>query len=118
MFHRGLDCLHCSEQLSALAKATPEFRALGVEIAAISPQWPTHDEVRAASKRLGIVFPLLADPTLSVFRLHGCHEEQPLHGVFLIDPDGQVRWQSVSEQPETDSQRLLALVRPHVLSRR
>jgi FtsP/CotA-like multicopper oxidase with cupredoxin domain/peroxiredoxin len=118
VFHRGLDCLHCSEQLSALAKATPQFRALGVEIAAISPQWPAQDEVRAASTLLGIGFPLLADPTLSVFRLHGCHENQPLHAVFLIDPDGQVRWQSVSEQPEVDSRRLLALVQPHVLSRR
>jgi len=118
VFHRGLDCLHCSQQLSGLAKATPQFRALGVEIAAISPQWPGEAEVREASKRLGIDFPLLADRALSVFRQYGCYEEMPLHAVFLIDPSGQVRWQSVSEQPETDAHRLFDLVRPHVSPRR
>jgi FtsP/CotA-like multicopper oxidase with cupredoxin domain/peroxiredoxin len=117
VFHRGLDCLHCSEQLSALAKAAPQFSALGVEVAAISPQWPPEAEVRAASKRLGIGFPLLADPTLSVFRDHGCYENEPLHALFLIDVDGQIRWQAVTEQPVTDTRGLLDLVRSHVAAR-
>ncbi len=118
VFHRGMGCLHCSRQLAALAKAAPAFHTLDVEIAAISPQWPDEAEVRKASERLGIGFPLLADPALLVFRRYGCYEEGPLHALFLIDPDGQVRWQSVTEQPETDARRLLGLVRAHLSPRR
>jgi FtsP/CotA-like multicopper oxidase with cupredoxin domain/peroxiredoxin len=114
VFHRGLDCLHCSEQLTVLAKEAAHFRALGVEIAAISPRWPREAEVKSVSKQLGIEFPLLADPTLAAFRSYGCYDQQPLHGLFLLDVSGQVRWQSVSVEAETDVQRLVDLIRSHL----
>jgi peroxiredoxin Q/BCP len=111
VFHRGLDCLHCAEQIKALAQTEPMFRALGVELAAVSPQWPDQAAVRAAREELGIRFPLLADPGHHVFGRFGCQGEPPLHGTFLIDADGLVRWQSVGELPVTDMNRLLDQVR-------
>jgi peroxiredoxin len=116
VFHRGLDCLHCAEQITALARSASRFRALGVELAAVSPRWPDLDALRAARERLGIDFPLLADPNLEVFRRYGCQGDPPFHGAFLIDADGQVRWQSVSDQPEADMDRLVDLARRHLAS--
>lgn len=64
-------------------------------------------------------FPLLADPELAAFRAWHCHDDfeaMPLHGTFLVDADGAVRWQDVSFEPFTqidwllqEARRLLAL---------
>ncbi len=111
ILHRGLDCLHCAEQIAALARTEPAFRALGVEIVAVSPLWPGRAAVRAAREKLGIRFPLLVDPALDVFGRYGCRGELPLHGTFLIDADGMVRWQSVGDRPVSDMNRLLERAR-------
>jgi hypothetical protein len=34
-------------------------------------------------------------------------ENQPLHGTFLIDGEGNVRWQDISYEPFMDHQFLL-----------
>jgi peroxiredoxin len=116
VFNRGLNCLHCSDQLTALAKYEARFGELGVGIAAISPQWPDAAATRSAAKQLGISFPLLADPTLRTFRSYGCcDDEEPMHGVFIIDRSGLVRWQFVSADAETDPERLLSVVRSHLV---
>ena len=64
-------------------------------------------------------FPLLADPGLATFkswRFYDDFEEMPLHGTFLLDAAGRVRWQDISFEPFTEiewllgeSRRLLAL---------
>ena len=62
---------------------------------------------------------MLADPKLEAFKAWRCHddfENMPLHGTFLVDRDGRIRWQDISYEPfvEIDwlleeSRRLLAL---------
>ncbi len=53
---------------------------------------------------------LLANQALDVFRLYRAYddfEDRPLHGTFLIDGKGLVRWQDISHEPFTDAQFLL-----------
>jgi alkyl hydroperoxide reductase subunit AhpC len=62
---------------------------------------------------------LAADPEMSVFRQYRCYddfEKAALHGTFLIDAAGRIRWQDISYQPFMDtafllkeSRRLLAI---------
>ena len=62
--------------------------------------------------------PLVANPELDIFRAYRAYddfEKQPLHGTFLIDTDGMIRWQDISYEPFMDpdfllkeSQRLLS----------
>jgi alkyl hydroperoxide reductase subunit AhpC len=50
------------------------------------------------------------DPKLEIFkeyRVHDDFEEQPLHGTFIIDANGFVRWQDISYQPFMDINFLL-----------
>ena len=61
----------------------------------------------------------LANQALDVFRSYRVYddfEERPLHGTFVIDGKGLVRWQDISYEPFTDAkfvleetQRLLSL---------
>jgi len=41
------------------------------------------------------------------FRAHDDFESQPLHGTFLIDAKGKIRWQDVSYEPFMDVEFLL-----------
>jgi alkyl hydroperoxide reductase subunit AhpC len=67
-------------------------------------------------------FPLAADPELRLFkswRAYDDFEEVPLHGTYLIDGAGRVRWLDISFEPFLDweflldeSVRLLGLPEP------
>ena len=49
--------------------------------------------------------PMLADPKLELFKLYRAYddfESQPLHGTFLIDAQGNVRFQRISADPFLD----------------
>jgi len=53
---------------------------------------------------------LIADPELKVFkefRAFDDFEQQPLHGTFLIDGRGYIRWQDISYEPFMDHEFLL-----------
>lgn len=121
VFYLGFGCLHCIEQLQAIGPRANAFRDQGIEILAIGT-----DSVEDAAESLDALdpserfpFPLLADPKLEAFRAWRCHddfESMPLHGTFLVDGDGLVRWQDISYEPFTEidwllveSKRLLAL---------
>ena len=67
----------------------------------------------------GYPFPVLADAEMEHFRRYRAYddfEDMPLHGTFLVDGQGRVRWQDVSYEPFMEweflleeSQRLLGL---------
>ena len=120
VFYLGFGCLHCVEQLKALAPKAGEFAAAGVDVVAIGNE--SLDKLKEHVAALGdqqLPFPLLADPELAAFRAWHCHDDfeaMPLHGTFLVDADGAVRWQDVSFEPFTqidwllqEARRLLAL---------
>jgi len=106
IFYLGYGCLHCAEQLHAFAPKMDAFKEAGLEVIAISS-----DDLEGLKKSLEnydggpLPIPLVADPKLDAFRAYRAmddFEEIPLHGTFLIDSQGLVRWQDTSYEPFMD----------------
>jgi peroxiredoxin len=113
IFYLGYGCLHCVEQLAAFEPAAADFRNAGVSIVAVSTDAPEGLEKSYSALKLpgGYPFPLVSDEQLSVFKAYRAYddfEKKPLHGTFLIDGEGLVRWQDVSHDPFKDTKFLLA----------
>jgi peroxiredoxin len=106
LFFLGGKCAHCMQQLQAFAKEVEALGKLDTDVIAVS----TDDA--EATRRLkdnaeGVKFPmpLLTDPKLDVFRRYRAYDDfegQPLHGTFLVDAAGNVRYQRVSSDPFLD----------------
>ena len=113
VFYLGFGCLHCVEQLQAIAPKMDAFREAGLEIVAISSESkPELAQALTAYKKGGdsIPFPLVADPKLATFRAYRAYddfEKAPLHGTFLVDASGDVRWQDIGHEPFTEIDFLL-----------
>lgn len=105
IFYLGYGCLHCAEQLQAFAPKTDEFAEAGLSLIAIST-----DEQAALQKSIDdygsdFPFPLVSDAKFEIFqnyRAFDDFEQQPLHGTFLIDSEGLVRWQDTGYEPFMD----------------
>ena len=120
IFFLGHGCLHCAQQLHAFAPLKDKFLAAGFDILAVSS-----DDEEGLKKSIEnytggpLPLPLAADPSLETFKAYRCYddfEKQPLHGTFVIDAAGRVRWQDISFEPFmdpnfvlTEAQRLLAI---------
>ncbi|MGZ8901369.1 MAG: redoxin domain-containing protein, partial [Limisphaerales bacterium] len=121
LFYLGHGCMQCIEQLNTFAPRVKEFDSAGISIVAVST-----DSVEGLRKTLaksatanGFPFPIVSDEPLATFKAYRAYddfENMPLHGAFLIDGNGMVRWQDISFEPFKDvdfvlaeSQRLLKL---------
>ncbi|GDY19927.1 hypothetical protein LBMAG56_12720 [Verrucomicrobiota bacterium] len=125
VFYLGAGCAHCIEQLVAFAPMVEEFKAAGVALVAVSTDSVAglRETGEKAKYNGGFPIPLASDHTLATFksyRVHDDFEAKPLHGTFLIDGDGLIRWQDISYQPfmETkfllgEAKRLLGLPKSH-----
>ncbi|MEN9575836.1 MAG: putative peroxiredoxin [Verrucomicrobiota bacterium] len=121
IFYLGAGCVHCIEQLVAFAPEAEAFKKAGISIVAVSTDTVAglNFTVEKAKYNGGFPIPLLSDASLKTFkafRAHDDFESQPLHGTFLIDGEGLIRWQDISFQPFmepkfllTEAQRLLNL---------
>ncbi len=121
VFFLGFGCVHCVEQLQALAPEHSRFAEAGIDIVAISLQ--SADELRGSlgddPSDTGYPFPVLADPDQEHFRRYRAYDDfegLPLHGTFLVDGAGYIRWLDISHEPFMnveflleESVRLLAL---------
>jgi peroxiredoxin/N-acetylneuraminic acid mutarotase len=115
MFYEGAGCIRCQAQLNNFATKVKEFAALGIELVAIGIDTPEDLKASQASYESegGFAFPLLSDAKLDVFKAYGCitPENDPLHGTFLIDAQGQIRWRDISNRPFNDPAFLLSEVK-------
>ncbi len=123
IFYLGAGCLHCVEQLQKFAPRVNDFQQAGISIVGIStedlPSLTT--AVTNFSKDTPFPIPLAADPEMKSFKAYRAFddfEKKPLHGTFLIDGAGFVRWQDISFEPFQDvdfvlneSKRLLSIAR-------
>lgn len=123
IFYLGAGCLHCVEQLQKFAPRVNDFQQAGLSIVGIStedlPSLTT--AVTNFSKDTPFPIPLVADPELKTFKAYRAFddfEKKPLHGTFLIDGAGFVRWQDISFEPFQDvdfvlneAKRLLSITR-------
>lgn len=114
VFYLGFGCIHCVEQLNELRPRYTDFKDAGIDIVAIGSD--TADEVRAAILDAIEVdgpktpFEILCDPKGDTFKDFHCWDEftnEALHGTFLIDGKGHVRWRDISEEPFMDTDFLL-----------
>jgi len=111
IFFYGPGCPHCRAQLEAFRKMAKDFTQAGLTVVAISSE----DEAgvkRCLSNQKGEPFPflMLADPKAKMFRAYGAFddfEDINLHGTFLVDGDGLVRWNDVGFEPFLDAAFLL-----------
>ena len=126
VFFLGFGCVHCVQQLDALKPMVDDFRKAGIEIVSIG----TDDQNNVRASLQGgmedddepITFPICCDPKGEVFKQWRCwddFEDMALHGTFLVDAQGRVRWQDISFEPFMDTawllkecKRLLALPAP------
>ncbi len=112
IFYLGSGCLHCVEQLDKFVPLAKEFEEAGISLVGISTD--TLAELKNSVDLFKVdgpfPFPLVSDSDLKVFKRYRCHddfEQQPLHGTFLIDRDGLVRWQDIGSEPFLDAKFLL-----------
>jgi peroxiredoxin len=109
----GVGCVHCVGQLKTFGPMQKEFTDAGISLVAVSTESLSQIKDSLSSGKLGVdlLVPILADPGLTffkAFRAYDDFEGMPLHGTFLIDGAGRVRWQDVSYEPFTDARFLLA----------
>jgi peroxiredoxin len=117
VFFLGFDCLHCVEQLQALAPHITAFKDAGIDIVTLGTC--TQEQIRTSTESGAFPLPILADPNLTSFRrwrVFDDFEKIPLHGTFLLDASHHVRWRDIAFEPFMDipwlleeSRRLLAL---------
>jgi peroxiredoxin len=121
VFYLGAGCVHCIAQLNAFAPKAKDFNEAGISIVAISAE-PVADLKKTMEKSEEggpFPFPIVSDATLETFKSYRAFddfENTPLHGSFLVDGRGLVRWQDISYEPFSDvdfllreARRLLAL---------
>ena len=115
IFYLGAACLHCAKQLAEFAPKAEEFQKAGIEMIAISTDAPEQLQLKLANfADTEYPFPLVSNNRLDVFKAYGCFddfERQPLHGTFLIDADGLVRWKDISYEPFMEPKFVLAEAR-------
>jgi peroxiredoxin len=110
IFYLGFGCLHCVEQLDKFKPMVEQFREAGIEIVGISNESSEDYQKGITRYDEDVPFTLLANPDVQAFHDYRCwddFEDQPLHGTFLIDAKGQVRWQDIGHEPFTDAKFLL-----------
>lgn len=111
IFYLGSECLHCAEQLQKFAPMTDAYREAGITLLAVSTDDRAGLQKSLASYKGGnFPFPLVADPSLEVFKAYRAFddfENRPLHGTFFIDGSGFVRWHDIGAEPFQDPNYLL-----------
>ena len=112
VFYLGSGCTHCIEQLNIFAPLTAQFADAGIQIVAVSTDSASglQKTFAQAKDTKGFPFPIVADAdfgTFKTYRAFDDFEHIPLHGTYLIDGAGFVRWQNISYQPFRDAAWLL-----------
>lgn len=124
LFYLGHGCAHCNVQLKKFGEEAKAFADAGISVVAVStdtaadlsksinsPKTDDKSETTTAAAAGGFPFPLVSDAKLEVFKAYRAYddfEKVPLHGTFLVDARGDVRWQDVSAEPFNDPKFLLA----------
>ena len=124
IFFLGFGCVHCVDQLLAFSPEYEHFLEAGIEIVAIGTDTVEQltDSQSDRSEEDAYAFPILSNADLDLFKTYRAYddfEDTPLHGTYLIDGAGHVRWIDISYEPFMDweflleeSVRLLGLPEP------
>lgn len=110
IFHIGLQCPVCAQNLREYAARMDDFKKAGIQVVALSAQDP-------ADTRIGVEnwgsfpFPLLWDPDNVTARAYGLETPDGgiLDGAFLVDQNRRIQLAERSNEPFGDISRLLEL---------
>jgi peroxiredoxin len=98
VFYRGDWCPFCRTQLEELQKYLAELDKRNADVVAISVD-PVETNLEL-SARLGLTFPLAADPehaTLAAFGVYDDHHEIAWPAVFIVERDRRVSWRYLAD---------------------
>lgn len=108
VFYLGGECVHCIEQLTAIAEREHEFAETGCVLLAVSADSPeTNTE---ALGRGDTPFLLLSDyehENAKRFRCFDDFEGMDLHSTVIIDAEGNLHWARTGGEPFMDLDFLL-----------
>jgi len=101
--------------LVELDRELPRFRERGAEVWAVSADSPSvsRDRMRRFG---GFQIPLLTDPDHAAALAYGAwkplaggdkNDGETLHGTFVVDRGGMIRWLTIGDRPFTDIDALL-----------
>ena len=112
VFYLGSGCAGCMEQLNVFAPKVKAFADAGVQVIAVSTDSADglQKTFEMAKDGQAFAFPIVSDSGLGTFKAYRAFddfERIPLHGTFLVDGAGFVRWQDISYQPFRDADWLL-----------
>ena len=112
IFYLGASCLHCVEQLNAFAPMKEKYSKEGIELVAVSLEKVSElkKTISKYSDNGNFPFPIVSNDKLDIFKKYRCHddfEDFSLHGTFLIDKHGFIRWHDISYDPFTKPEFLL-----------
>jgi peroxiredoxin len=106
LFFLGGKCAHCMQQLQVFGKEFEALKKLGVDTIAVSTDGlEATRTLKNNAEGVKFPMPMIADPKLDSFKRYRAYddfESQPLHGTFLIDAQGRVRFQRISADPFLD----------------
>ncbi|MCX7699266.1 MAG: peroxiredoxin family protein [Gemmataceae bacterium] len=105
VFYLGYHCDHCVSQLFDLNEDIQLFEELGAQVVALSPD--SSELTRKRYAQYGAFrFPVLSDHSNAIAEAYGVYtpakdgkEEDLLHGTFVVDQQGIVRWAAFGDQP-------------------
>lgn len=107
LFYLGQKCAHCQQQLQEFGKRIDDFKKLNTELLAISTDdLEASRSLKANKDGVSFSMPILPNANLSVFKGYlsfDDFENAPLHGTFLIDAKGMVRFQRIGPDPFLDA---------------
>ena len=112
VFYLGSGCAGCMEQLQVFAPKVKAFAEAGVQVIAVSTDSADglQKTLEKAKDGQAFGFPIVSDSGLGAFKAYRAFddfEHIPLHGTFLVDGAGCVRWQDIGYQPFRDADWLL-----------
>jgi len=106
LMYLGGKCAHCMQQLTAFGKEVEAFSKAGTEILAVgSDDAESTRKLKQNADGVKFPMPMLADPTLAAFKAYRAYddfEDSPLHGTFLIDREGKIRYGNTGPEPFLD----------------
>ena len=110
LLYLGFGCVHCAEQLKEFSPMVEKYRDAGIDLAGISTE--TLSQLKSGLKNYdsAMRLPLMSNPEVDIFKAFRCYDDfegLPLHGTFLIDTKGRIRWQDIGYKPFMDSKFLL-----------
>lgn len=108
LFYRGKHCPVCKKQLEELQNRLSDFTDRGINIIAISANTEeiakeTHKEWKIKDIPLGFEFPIEEARKWGLFISTSISEKEPKEflepGLFLLDREGKVYWESIQSMP-------------------